>query len=182
MGYSVSQKPQQNPLKVRKPRQPAPKTGPHLSDGTKEEIPRSCLLLFGDVKADPNDDSDDSGDEAQLKSELASDVEPKSESDDGNDSDASSLDDEEELARELAAIRREREERMKEEQEASVAMKQDDLRDAVAAGLREPSGTASNDWTEDSVFNVIHREERPKYVNDLVRSDFHRRFLARYIL
>lgn len=40
-------------------------------------------------------------------------------------------------------------------------------------------------WEEDTVFRVAVKEDRgtkPRFINDSVRSEFHKRFLKKYIL
>ena len=40
-------------------------------------------------------------------------------------------------------------------------------------------------WTEDTVFKnqarVLPKDKSTKFINDTIRSDFHRKFLAKYI-
>ncbi|KAG6145919.1 complexed with cef1p [Claviceps purpurea] len=114
-------------------------------------------------------------------------------SDDASDNDSSSSDSEDdeeaELARELERVRREREEKKKKE-EAERAKAEDEARERdIALGnplLNKPDFTMKRRWDDDVVFKNQARgtEEKGKkkeFVNDLLRSDFHRRFMGKYV-
>jgi protein CWC15 len=123
------------------------------------------------------------------------DAEPKREADkessssgDENDDDDDDDDEEEELLRELEKIKRERadEAAMREraiEEERSMA-----ARDAVAHSnpllVTASSQTVSKKWYEDTVFRNQAKnvsKEPKRFVNDTIRSDFHRKFLDRFV-
>jgi protein CWC15 len=62
--------------------------------------------------------------------------------------------------------------------------------DALLRGnpLVQPSGSASSNvkrrWDDDVVFRNMARDEpaeKKRFINDTIRSDFHRRFLKRYV-
>ncbi|KAG6182319.1 complexed with cef1p [Claviceps purpurea] len=114
-------------------------------------------------------------------------------SDDASDNDSSSSDSEDdeeaELARELERVRREREEKKKKD-EAERAKAEDEARERdIALGnplLNKPDFTMKRRWDDDVVFKNQARgtEEKGKkkeFVNDLLRSDFHRRFMGKYV-
>ncbi|KAG6012827.1 hypothetical protein E4U54_007280 [Claviceps lovelessii] len=115
-------------------------------------------------------------------------------SDDPSDSDGSSSsdsedDEEAELARELERVRREREQRKKKE-EAERARAEAEARERdIALGnplLNKTDFTMKRRWDDDVVFKNQARgtEEKGKkkeFVNDLLRSDFHRRFMGKYV-
>lgn len=119
-----------------------------------------------------------------------SDSSSSSEEDSEDDSDD---DEEAELMRELAKIKAERAEAAAKEA-AEKARKDEDQREKdIALGnplLNNPSGQneygVKRRWDDDVVFKNQARgtEERGKekqFVNDLLRSDFHRRFMDRYV-
>ena len=90
-------------------------------------------------------------------------------------------DDTELLLLELEKIKRERmEERKKlEDAEDSVIMSSNPLR-----FQSQQKSTALVSWTEDTVFkNQATGEYKPKkrFINDMGRSDFHRKFMEKYI-
>lgn len=103
-----------------------------------------------------------------------------------SDSDgSSSSDDEAELMRELERVKREREEgkerqRAEEERQRAEIRSEELLRSTASA----PGYALQKKWTEETVFrNQCHGEPKPKarFINDTVRSDFHKKFLSRYV-
>eukprot|EP01066_Platyproteum_vivax_P015594 Platyproteum_vivax@DN6873_c0_g1_i1.p1 len=109
----------------------------------------------------------------------------QSSSDEGSDS---SDDDTEELMRELENIKRERLEEQRKQSETDNA-KESEARKAeilVSNPLVNPTdGTLlKRRWDDDSVFrNQAKKVPKPqkRFINDTVRSDFHRKFLSKYI-
>ncbi|KAG6035258.1 complexed with cef1p [Claviceps sp. Clav32 group G5] len=125
-----------------------------------------------------------------LEESRAVDADDSDEASDNDSSSSDSEDDEEaELARELERVRREREEKKKKE-EAERAKAEDEARERdIALGnplLNKPDFTMKRRWDDDVVFKNQARgtEEKGKkkeFVNDLLRSDFHRRFMGKYV-
>ncbi|KLU89370.1 hypothetical protein MAPG_08341 [Magnaporthiopsis poae ATCC 64411] len=122
------------------------------------------------------DDSDDGSDE--------------DDSDDVSDDDSDDSDDEDALLqRELEKIKREKaEKREREERERAAAEAEERERD-IARGnplLNKPDFNIKRRWDDDVVFKNQARgtEEKGKkkeFINDLLRSDFHKRFMSRYV-
>ncbi|KAJ3021925.1 UNVERIFIED_CONTAM: hypothetical protein HDU68_009394 [Siphonaria sp. JEL0065] len=146
-------------------------------------------LLSANLDAD--DDVD--GDECDSNEEQDPDL------DDSGDSDDDTDDDEAELMRELEKIKRERAEE-KERLERDKREEEERVREeAMLAGNPLLNGGASvsassaivvsggfavkRRWDDDVIFKNQARgvEERPKkrFVNDLLRSDFHRKFMSK---
>ncbi|KAF9877295.1 Cwf15/Cwc15 cell cycle control protein [Colletotrichum karsti] len=130
---------------------------------------RRILEESRDVDADSEDDEEDD--------------------DDDSDSDEESDDEEAELQREMEKIRRERaEKREREERERAKAEEEERERD-IALGnplLNKPDFNMKRRWDDDVVFKNQARgtEEKGKskeFINDLLRSDFHRRFMSKYV-
>eukprot|EP00640_Fibrocapsa_japonica_P000384 CAMPEP_0113944818 /NCGR_PEP_ID=MMETSP1339-20121228/37067_1 /TAXON_ID=94617 /ORGANISM="Fibrocapsa japonica" /LENGTH=238 /DNA_ID=CAMNT_0000950147 /DNA_START=36 /DNA_END=752 /DNA_ORIENTATION=+ /assembly_acc=CAM_ASM_000762 len=105
--------------------------------------------------------------------------------------DSDSDDEEEELQRELEKIRKEREEARvkKEREEAAEQAKLDEMAALSANPLvgqgASKSAQVKRRWNDDVVFKNQARTEPAKkkqFVNDTIRNDFHRRFLAKYIM
>ncbi|KAG5973689.1 complexed with cef1p [Claviceps cyperi] len=125
-----------------------------------------------------------------LEESRAVDADDSDEASDNDSSSSDSEDDEEaELARELERVRREREEKKKRE-EAERVKAEDEARERdIALGnplLNKPDFTMKRRWDDDVVFKNQARgtEEKGKkkeFVNDLLRSDFHRRFMGKYV-
>lgn len=109
-----------------------------------------------------------------------------SEKSDGDDDDDD--EDTEELMRELAKIKKEREE--EEEKKKEEQRKQDERsqREEIMKGnpLVAGAGNVSlkRSWDDDTVFKNQARtapKQKQRFINDAVRSDFHRKFLNKYV-
>jgi len=94
--------------------------------------------------------------------------------------------------RALENERKEREREHLEEMEHRDELKMGNplLRDEMAdandggAGKKKSSATLKRRWDDDTVFQNQARDEpkrEKRFVNDTIRSDFHKRFLNRYI-
>jgi protein CWC15 len=110
-----------------------------------------------------------------------------------NNSDSSESEDEDDTAAlyaELAKIKAERATE-KAKQEAEAAAKQQDEKDKQMAGGNPLLNTGPKDftvkrrWDDDVIFKNQARgvDNKPKnrFVNDMLRSDFHRKFLNKYV-
>ncbi|CAL1160032.1 unnamed protein product [Cladocopium goreaui] len=115
---------------------------------------------------------------------LSEEEEKKDEEDDDDDDD----DDAEELMRELAKIKKEREE--EEEAKKALQAKQDRRaqREEVMKGnplLADGADVSlKRRWDDDTVFKNQARtapKVKQRYINDAVRSDFHKKFLSKYV-
>ncbi|KAF7533090.1 hypothetical protein G7Z17_g13561 [Cylindrodendrum hubeiense] len=153
-----------------------------MSGGVKRSLPpatgededmeakrRRILAETRDIDADDDseEDDDDSDDD---------------DDDSGDDSDA-------ELQRELDRVRREREEKKRKE-EAERAKEEEDARERnIALGnplLNKQDFTMKRRWDDDVVFKnqargTEDKGKKKEFVNDLLRSDFHRRFMGKYV-
>jgi protein CWC15 len=149
---------------------------------------------------DSDSDTDEEEDEARKKwlADVQSkykDVDADSHSSSSSGSDSSSSDEEDDedalLAREMAKIRAER---------AAQKAKEDAERDAeaeeqrtvnIALGnplLNKPDYTVKKAWYDDTVFKNQARDDpdyskkqRNEFINDLLRSDFNKRFMKKYV-
>ncbi|KAJ4392125.1 complexed with cef1p [Gnomoniopsis smithogilvyi] len=119
-----------------------------------------------------------------------SDSDSDKDDDDDSDSDDSDSDDEEaELQRELERVKRERQEKREREEREREAAEAEQREKDIAKGnplLNKPDFTVKRRWDDDVVFKNQARgtEERGKskeFVNDLLRSDFHKRFMSKYV-
>ncbi|KAJ3367777.1 hypothetical protein GGF31_007124 [Allomyces arbusculus] len=151
-------------------RRRAPKRPRHADHETDD--PDADLAVSDDDGS--HADSDDNG------SRSGSD----SDDDDGDDSE----DETEALMRELEKIKRER----AEERERQEAAKRAEEEEALMAGnplLNLGRGALADfsikkRWDDDVVFkNQARTEEKPvrRFINDTIRSDFHRKFLHKYV-
>eukprot|EP01062_Namystynia_karyoxenos_P029469 TRINITY_DN22132_c0_g1_i1.p2 TRINITY_DN22132_c0_g1~~TRINITY_DN22132_c0_g1_i1.p2 ORF type:complete len:201 (+),score=91.09 TRINITY_DN22132_c0_g1_i1:90-692(+) len=99
-------------------------------------------------------------------------------------------DDEAELMAELAKIKRERAEEAERKRQEEARRQAQENESAVLQGNpllnpEEPAVGAKRRWDDDVIFrNQARKDEegaKRRFVNDTVRSDFHRRFLDRYL-
>ncbi|CAG9985676.1 unnamed protein product [Clonostachys byssicola] len=121
--------------------------------------------------------------------EMDADDDDDSAEDEDDDSDDSDDDDEDaELQRELERVRREREEKKRKEEEAKAKEEEEARERDIALGnplLNKQDFTMKRRWDDDVVFKNQARgtEDKGKkeFVNDMIRSDFHRRFMSKYV-
>ncbi|OLN81624.1 Pre-mRNA-splicing factor cwc15 [Colletotrichum chlorophyti] len=118
------------------------------------------------------------------------DADSDSEEDDDDDSDEDSDDDEEaELQREMEKIRRERAEKREREERERAKIEEEARERDIALGnplLNKPDFNMKRRWDDDVVFKNQARgtEDKGKskeFINDLLRSDFHKRFMSKYV-
>eukprot|EP00879_Flechtneria_rotunda_P004502 GHRR01004757.1.p1 GENE.GHRR01004757.1~~GHRR01004757.1.p1 ORF type:complete len:233 (+),score=66.31 GHRR01004757.1:293-991(+) len=152
-----------------------------------EEERKNDLLL---LEAAPVDDAGGNGSSRALipNARDADDVDADASSDGSSDEDDDS-DDEAELKAELERIRAERAAEADKRAAEGERKRQEAIRAEVLGGnpLVQAGGVdfgVKRRWDEDVVFKNQTRGEvkaTRRFINDTVRSDFHRRFLERYI-
>lgn len=172
---------------------------PPSTDDTASEQPHGTKR--GLLEAGTGDDRDADGENTEAKRRRileetrdidADDSDSGSDKDDDDDSDSddSDSDDEEaELQRELERVKRERQEKREREEREREAVEAEQREKDIAKGnplLNKPDFTVKRRWDDDVVFKNQARgtEERGKgkeFVNDLLRSDFHKRFMSKYV-
>jgi protein CWC15 len=121
--------------------------------------------------------------------DIDADSETDPEESDDSDSDSDSEDETAELQRELEKIKRERAEKREAEERERLAREEEDKGKDIAMGnplLAPKDFQVRRRWDDDVVFKNQARgtEERGKkkeFVNDLLRSDFHKRFMGKYV-
>ncbi|KAL6853162.1 Pre-mRNA-splicing factor Cwf15/Cwc15 [Trichoderma novae-zelandiae] len=118
------------------------------------------------------------------------DADDDSEEEEDSDADDDSEDDEDaELQRELERVRREREEKKKKEEEERAREEQEARERDIALGnplLNKQDFTMKRRWDDDVVFKnqargTEDKNKKKEFVNDMLRSDFHRRFMSKYV-
>ncbi|KAL0955680.1 hypothetical protein HGRIS_001904 [Hohenbuehelia grisea] len=157
---------------------------------------RKLLQEALELDKDDEDDEDETGkDGAEEKT--------KDDDDEESDEDSDDEDDTAELMRELEKIKRERaaeKERIEREQDASQAAERDaEIATAnpllnLAAALGQPTGVNTTKagtfavkrrWDDDLIFKNQAMSSRDKgqgqFVNDLLRTEFHKKFMAKFI-
>ncbi|PHH52948.1 Pre-mRNA-splicing factor cwc15 [Ceratocystis fimbriata CBS 114723] len=151
-------------------------TGGILADADAKR--RRVLQESRAIDADSSDDDGGPGDESEADDD---DDDDDSSSDESDDSEA-------ELQRELERVRREKaEKKAREERERAAEEEEERVRD-IAMGnplLNKPDFNIKRRWNDDVVFKNQARgtEDKGKkeFVNDMLRSDFHRRFMNKYV-
>jgi len=148
------------------------------------------------------DDADE--DEEMADGEVGGEGKANDDDDDSDDSDDSDEDDTAELLRELEKIKRERaEEKARQEselsaaetqaREAEIALGNPLLNLSAALGQQNASQgtgvagtfTVKKRWDDDLIFKnqAMSAEDKPKgqFVNDLLRTEFHRKFMSKFV-
>lgn len=135
---------------------------------------RRILEETRDIDADSADDSagEDNDDEDE----------------DSSDEDSDDEDEQAELQRELEKIKRERAEQKAKEEAERAAVEQEEREESIALGnplLNPKSFNVKRRWDDDVVFKNQARGTEQKggkeFVNDLLRSDFHKKFMSKYV-
>ncbi|KAE9386245.1 Cwf15/Cwc15 cell cycle control protein [Gymnopus androsaceus JB14] len=167
-----------------------------------DEANKRRKMLQDAIELDKDDEDDDEAEEENNKGPedgKAQDADEDADSDDDSDEE----DDTAELLRELEKIKRERAEekaRLEREQSASDAATRDmDIATAnpllnLAAALGQPTtgintaapGTfaVKRRWDDDLIFKnqaMSSRDKPQQFVNDLLRTEFHKKFMSKFI-
>ncbi|KAJ4304326.1 complexed with cef1p [Collariella sp. IMI 366227] len=149
----------------------SPSSNAHGDDEDPEAKRRRILAETRDIDADDSDD----GSEA--------------EDDDDDSSDDDSDDEEAELQRELERVRRERAEKREREERERLAAEEEAKEKDIALGnplLNKTDFNIKRRWDDDVVFKnqargTEEKGKRKEFINDLLRSDFHKRFMSKYV-
>ncbi|KAK4252372.1 Pre-mRNA-splicing factor Cwf15/Cwc15 [Corynascus novoguineensis] len=180
----------------------APVPGASSNDNTAATTTKRPLpVTSGGDGADPGENEEQEDPEAKRRRILAEtrDIDADDESGDSDsseedDDDDSSDDDEDaELQRELERVRRERLEKREAEERARRAAEEEAREREIALGnpLLNSSHKAADfaikrRWDDDVVFKnqargTEEKGKRTEFINDLLRSDFHKRFMNKYV-
>jgi protein CWC15 len=132
-----------------------------------------------DVEVDSDDDFDSSGGESDKDSD----------SDEDDDDDDDDDDEERELQAELERIRAERAvaqaKKIQDEKLIEEKMKRDSaLKSNPLLSMEDSSAKLKRRWNDDVVFRNQAKDEpekKKRFINDTIRSDFHRSFLKKFV-
>ncbi|KAI8660561.1 complexed with cef1p [Fusarium falciforme] len=121
--------------------------------------------------------------------DIDADDDSEEDEEDSDDDDDSDDDSDAELQRELDRVRREREERKKKEEAERLKEEQEARERNIALGnplLNKQDFNMKRRWDDDVVFKnqargTEDKGKKKEFVNDLLRSDFHRRFMSKYV-
>ncbi|CAK7236741.1 complexed with cef1p [Sporothrix eucalyptigena] len=144
---------------------------------------RRILEETRDIDADDSDEDDEDKDD---------DDDDEDDDDDDSDSSEEDSDDEDETAelqRELEKIKRERAEKREREEREKEALEAEERERDIARGnplLNKPDFTIKRRWDDDVVFKnqargTDDKGKQKEFINDLLRSDFHKRFMNKYV-
>ncbi|KAI9713621.1 MAG: complexed with cef1p, partial [Candelaria pacifica] len=139
------------------------------ADGDEEEDPeakrRRVLEETRDIDADSDDAEDDSSDEESDEEDETA-----------------------ELLRELEKIKKERAEQREREEREKEALEEERREVDIAKGnplLNGKDFNVKRRWDDDVIFKNQARgtedKRKKEFVNDLLRSDFHKRFMSKYV-
>ncbi|KAF3915336.1 hypothetical protein AA313_de0204907 [Arthrobotrys entomopaga] len=149
-------------------------------DETPEAKRRRILEESRDLDADSDGSDGGGGSDANSDSEEDS---------DDSDSDEDSEDETAELMRELEKIKKERAQ-AKEKEEMERAAEEEAQREVdIARGnplLNPKAFNVKRRWDDDVIFKnqargVEEKGKKKEFVNDLLRSDFHKKFMNKYV-
>ncbi|KAG8966893.1 hypothetical protein FRC03_011078 [Tulasnella sp. 419] len=174
------------------------------SGASDNEASKRRKLLQEALEMDKDDDDDD-GSESEAENGKGKGKEKAVDEDSDSDDDEDDEDDDAELLRELEKIRRERAEekaRMEQEKNATSALAREEeiatsnpLLNLAAALGQTPGGTSVTSsastfavkrrWDDDLIFKnqAMGSNDKPsgQFVNDLLRTEFHRKFMSKFI-
>ncbi|OAA67994.1 Cwf15/Cwc15 cell cycle control protein [Niveomyces insectorum RCEF 264] len=157
---------------------------------------RRILEETRDIDADDSDSDNGKEDKGSDGDERDDDDDKDDDDDDDDDSDSDSSeedsDDEDETAelqRELEKIKRERAEKREREEREKAAIEAEARERDIARGnplLNKPDFTIKRRWDDDVVFKnqargTDKKGKQKEFINDLLRSDFHKRFMNKYV-
>ncbi|XXH04797.1 3'-5'-exoribonuclease [Hypoxylon texense] len=160
---------------------------------SRETAPPTNSAAKRPLELGAKDDEEDPDAKRRRILEESRDIDADSEEEeDDDDSEEDSDDDEDEeaeLQRELEKIRRERaEKREREEREKAAAEEEERERDiALGNPLLNPKNfNLKRRWDDDVVFKnqargTEDKGKKKEFINDLLRSDFHKRFMNKYV-
>ncbi|KAG9232034.1 Pre-mRNA-splicing factor Cwf15/Cwc15 [Amylocarpus encephaloides] len=139
------------------------------------------------------DTEDEEGLEAKRRRVLEEtrDIDADSEEEDSSEDDSDDDEDETaELQRELEKIKRERAEKREQEEREKAAVEEAEREHDIALGnpLLNPKSdfNVKRRWDDDVIFKnqargTDDKGKKKEFVNDLLRSDFHKRFMSKYV-
>ncbi|PCH36631.1 Cwf15/Cwc15 cell cycle control protein [Wolfiporia cocos MD-104 SS10] len=173
-----------------------------VENGKDDEVNKRRKLLQEALELDKDDDDE----EGSQKDEKAGDDDENDDEDDDDEDEDEEEDDTAELLRELEKIKRERaeeKERQERDQSASAAAAREaeiatanPLLNLAAALGQNPNGVnttvpgtfaVKRRWDDDLIFKNQAMNTRDKdkasgqFVNDLLRTEFHKKFMAKFI-
>ncbi|ODV98021.1 hypothetical protein PACTADRAFT_73660 [Pachysolen tannophilus NRRL Y-2460] len=149
------------------------------SEETFEQRRQKLLEETRDVDASSSEEEDDDNDNEEEEPEEPEEEEEEEEEQEGSsESEDDSEDETEQLMKELAKIKKER------EQEKLAAAKEAQEREMMGKNPLLNNNSNGRSWRNETVFqkqNKIGGNKEDGFVNDLLRNEFHKKFMDRFI-
>ncbi|KAI0887473.1 Pre-mRNA-splicing factor Cwf15/Cwc15 [Annulohypoxylon maeteangense] len=144
-----------------------------------------------ELRSQADSDGENEDPEAKRQRVLAEtrDIDEESEVDDSDEDSDDDEDEEAELLRELERVRQERAQKREQEERAKAAAEEEEREKEIALGnpLMNPTNfNTKRRWDDDVVFKnqargTEDKNKKKEFINDMLRSDFHKRFMNKYV-
>lgn len=163
------------------------------AEPTTNNAAKRPLELTSQAEGDRNGEEDPDAKRRRILEEsrdVDADSDDEEEDDDDSEEDSDDEEDEEaELQRELEKIRRERAEKREKEEREKAAAEEEEREKDIALGnplLNPKNFNMKRRWDDDVVFKnqargTEDKGKKKEFINDLLRSDFHKRFMSKYV-
>lgn len=170
----------------------ARKNGQTTTDDTPTETSSSALKRPHEAIKSGEEDEDEDAEVKRRREILVKyhdvDADDSSESSESSDDESDDEDETTLLMRELEKIKKERAEKKAKEEAERAAEEQEKREFDIARGnplLNPKDFNLKRRWDDDVVFKNQARgtedKNKKEFVNDMLRSDFHKRFMSRYV-
>ena len=164
------------------------KKGTSDPTSTAESPPRKRPLDIAPGEDGPEDEDPEAKRRRVLEETREIDADSDGAESETSEEDSDDEDETAELMRELEKIKRERAEQKAKEEAEKAAQEQEQREEDIALGnplLNPKAFNVKRRWDDDVIFKNQARgtEQKGKkeFVNDLLRSDFHKRFMSKYV-
>ena len=172
----------------------AKKNGTYVEEGAAADPSSAPKRPIAAIEAADGEEDEDETEQKRRRIEMLEkyrdvDADDSDESSDSSDDDDDEEDETAALQRELEKIKRERAE-AKAKEEAARAKEEEEAREIdVARGnplLNNRDFTMKRRWDDDVVFKnqargTEDKNKKKEFINDMLRSDFHKKFMSKYV-
>ncbi|KAI1096520.1 Pre-mRNA-splicing factor Cwf15/Cwc15 [Rostrohypoxylon terebratum] len=166
---------------------------PAASDSKSTTNPSTKRPLQLESQADGGGEVEDPEAKRQRILAATREIDEDSEVDESEEEDSDDDDDDEdeeaELLRELERVRKERAQKREEQERAKAAAEEEEREREIALGnplLNPTNFNTKRRWDDDVVFKnqargTEDKNKKKEFINDMLRSDFHKRFMNKYV-
>ncbi|KAJ5238484.1 Cell cycle control protein Cwf15 [Penicillium chermesinum] len=167
----------------------AKKNGEPIDEVTTESsTPKRQLENAPDADGDATEEDPDAKRRRILEESRDIDADSDGSEEDSSDEESDDEDEAAELMRELEKIKKERQAQKDQEEAARAAEEQEKREVDIARGnplLNPQDFNIKRRWDDDVIFKNqargTEKQDGKEFVNDLLRSDFHKRFMSKYV-